>query len=438
MNHIPLAIKLPRKHPLRLNGFIFLVFFFLGVTNILAQSPQPLPLQELIWEALRNNPQLKAYRDLSKASRAQISPAGSLPDPLLSLRVLNVPDNHLAFNREAMSGKQISLTQSFPFPGKLLLKSAIARSRAETNEANLQEMKNALIKEVKETYYELYYIDQAIRTTQKNKALLSELVKIATVKYSVGKGLQQDVLKAQVEMARLNDRLLVLEQKRTVLTARLNRLLNRRDNPPIVPVIPSSLPAPHFARDTLLIQMQKKRPLLLLWQKRLQESKEKSALARKNFWPDLILSLTYTQRDVLINGTGGQDFISFGISFRLPIFAHRKQNKQIEAAFMLETGIQNTLREVRNQISEALTKTLSILKRSFRQEALYRTSVLPQARQSLMAARAGYQNGKIDFLTLVNNQMTLFQTELEYQRIISDYYKALAELEYVTGARNGE
>jgi|GEM_PF-2041843 len=77
MSHIPLAFKLPRKHPLRLNGFIFLVFFFLGVTNILAQSPQPLPLQELIWEALRNNPQLKAYRDISKASRAQISPAGS-------------------------------------------------------------------------------------------------------------------------------------------------------------------------------------------------------------------------------------------------------------------------------------------------------------------------------------------------------------------------
>ncbi len=423
---------------MRLNVFLSIVLILLAATRIGAQSAQTFPLQELIQEALRNNPQLKAYREASKASRAQISPAGALPDPLLSLRMLNVPNNRLAFDREAMTGKQISLTQTIPFPGKLRIKSAIARSKAETSEAGFQEMKNLLIKNVKDVYYELGYIDQAIQTTQKNKALLAELVKIATVKYSVGKGLQQDVLKAQVEMARLNDRLLVLEQKRTALAARLNRLLNRRDNTPIVPVMPSSLPAPHFSKDTLLIQMQKKRPLLLLWQKRLQQSKEKSALARKNFWPDVILSLAYTQRDVLINGAGGQDFISLGLSFRLPIFAHQKQSKQLEAALMSAAEAQSTLQEAQNQVSEALVRTLSALKRSFRQEVLHRTAILPQARQSLMAARAGYQNNKVDFLTLINNQITLFRIELEYQRIISDYFKALAELEYVTGIGNYE
>ncbi len=412
---------------------LFVTTFFI-ITSASAQTRIPANLQALISESLSNNPQLKVLQNAIYMHRSQIPISGALPDPVLGLSLMNIPANRFAFNQQTMTGKQISLMQKFLFPGKLRLKSSIARQEADISAANYMEIKNLLIKQVKTTYYNLFYLDQALETTKRNRSLLGEFVKIATAKYVVGKGQQQDVLKAQVELARLSERRLVLGQKRQTVQAQMNRLLNRNIGTPIGAT--SLPPLPNFSSLSdkgLLYQARQKRPLIKAWQKRLQQSKAKIALARKSYWPDFTLSLAYMQRNPLVNGMGGQDIVSMGLSFNLPIFARSKQNKQMEAATFASSQTEAGFKEVLNQISETLDNTLSALERSRRQEVLYRTSILPQARQSLESAMAGYQNDKVDFLTLINNQMTLFNVELDYQRVMSDYFKSLAELEYVVG-----
>ncbi len=415
---------------------ILLTLFLSGVfllTSLTAQSTRPPNLQALIKEALNQNPQLKAYRHLTKARDAEVPAAGALPDPTLGINLLNLPWNNPVFDQEAMSGKQISLAQKIPFPGKLGLKKEIAKQEAQIARANYEELKNRLIKKVKEAYYDLFYIDQAILTTQKNQVLLKEFVEIATTKYAVGKGLQQDVLKAQVELAHQSDLLLTFRQKRRTVEARLNRLLNA---PPQTTY--GRVPQPDI-RKLYAFQKQSntfainRRPLLVAWQKRLQQSKEKISLARKNFWPDFSLSLAYTQRDVLISGQGGTDFISLGLRFNLPVYFRAKQSPLLQASLYQKNFTEESLSNTRNEINEALDNALSALQKNLNLEKLYRLSIIPQARQALESARAGYQNDKVDFLTLLNNEITLFKFELSHQRIVSDSFKSFAELEYVVG-----
>ena len=410
---------------------MLLVFLFFGA--LAAQTPKATGLPELLRMALRDNPQLKALLNAQEAQQASVSPAGTLPDPTLGISFLNVPWNNPVFDQEAMSGKQINLAQKIPFPGKLALKRNIVAKEAAIVKAQYLEFKNRLIKDVKTAYYDLFYLDQAVLTTRKNQELLKEFVKIATAKYAVGKGLQQDVLKAQVELARQSDLLLTLNQKRDVVQARLNRLLNRS---PQIPIATTSLPdvqtLRRFAKHGNAYSLDQ-RPLLIGWRKRLEQSKKRIDLAKKNYWPDFTVSLAYTQRDVLISGKGGTDFISLGIRFNLPLYFHSKQSKQVEASVLRKQFTEQSLENTRNQISEALANALSALQKNLDQEELYRHSIIPQARQALESARAGYQNDKVDFLTLLNNEITLFKIELSYQRILSDSFKSLAELEYVIG-----
>ena len=171
-------------------------------------------LDDLIEEGLSNNPQLQAFHNKSLADEAKIPQAGSLPDPMLSLNVMNLPVDNYVFDQEPMTGKQIGVKQMFPFFGKLGLMEEIARRGAEVSEANWYDLQIQLIRNIKKVYYDLYYIDEAIITTKKNHELLVEFVSIAEKKYTVGKGVQQDVLKAQVELSKMIDRLIILNQKR--------------------------------------------------------------------------------------------------------------------------------------------------------------------------------------------------------------------------------
>ena len=171
----------------------------------------------------------------------------------------------------------------------------------------------------------------------------------------------------------------------------------------------------------------------MVWQSRADQSGEQISLARKNYWPDFTLSLAYTQRDVLQNGSGGVDFLSGGISLNVPLYFWRKQGKMVEEKKLLKNQADENYLNIKNQVMVELDNALTGLDKNAEQLELYKTGIIPQATQSLQSAIIGYQTDKVDFLTLVNNQLTLFSLELEYTRILSEYYKNLAQLDFIAG-----
>jgi outer membrane protein TolC len=206
-------------------GLLFITIFIhsAGFSQIIEDV---LILDQLIKMAIERNPQLQSFNSATLADSARIPQSGALPDPILSLNLLNLPTNSFSFDQEPMTGKQIALRQLFPFPGKLSLKEKISSESAAISITNYQEYKNQIIKDLKIAYYDLFFIDKAVEITNKNQLLLQEFAKIAETKYSVGKGIQQDVLKAQVEYSKMSDKLIQLEQKREVKQAQINTLIN--------------------------------------------------------------------------------------------------------------------------------------------------------------------------------------------------------------------
>ncbi|MCK5076268.1 MAG: TolC family protein [Calditrichia bacterium] len=420
-----------RKYLSILISFILLV---LSHTNLFSQTEQPvLELEQLVVEGIEKNPVLNASMNEFQAAKAKIPQAGSLPDPTLSFNLMNIPINSFELDQEAMTGKQLAFMQPFPFPGKLGLKEKIAEEAAKTAKYQYEENKIQLINQIKQIYYSLYYFDHAIEITTKNKTILYEFVKIAETRYSVGKGIQQDVLKAQVELSKLEDKLINLKRKRESFAANLNKILNRDAGSFVTKTGFLEFNSYTFTPDQLENQAEKNKPAFKAYQALIRKSQKGIKLAKKQYWPDFSLGIAYTQREVLQNGMGGNDFISGVFSMKVPLYFWKKQRKKVEETSLMKNKVEDIYSDIRNGVFAGIDDQLQSLKKNSELIELYKSGIIPQASQSLNSAIAGYQTDKVNFLTLLHNQIVLFNYELEYLKVLSNYYKNLTRLEALTG-----
>ena len=392
-------------------------------------------LDDLIEKAINENPQLQSLRNAMLADSVKISQEGALPDPILSLNILNLPTNSFAFDQEPMTGKQIALKQQFPFPGKLSLKEEISAENMAISIANYEEYKNQIVKDLKLAYYDLFFIDKSIDITQKNQDLLGKYANIAETNYMVGKGLQQDVLKAQVEYSKMSDKLIRLEQNRDTKEAQINTLINAPLNTRLIKTVePDFLPV-NESLDSLKVIAIRERPLLSVWMSMKKQGNLNVDLAKKDYWPEIGLFIAYTQRDKLQNGNPGHDLLSGGISLNIPLYSGSKQSQKVQESQYSRNIIDQRYIQVLNQVSFELENTGSSLDKNARLVKLFKNEIIPRATQSVESALVGYQTEKVDFLTLISNQITLFNYNIDYYRALIDYNKDIARLEFLTGVQ---
>ncbi len=413
-------------------AFIFL--FWNGIYADNHQKPQGAQnLSDLVQEALDSNPGLEAAIQRGLSAERMIPQAGSLPDPKITFGLMNLPINSFAFDQEPMTGKLISIMQMFPFPGKLSLSTEMAEYEAAAVRYQQEEVRNQIVLMVKRTYYDLYAVDRALETVQKNKDLMGQLVQIAEIKYATGSGLQQDVLRAQVELSKLEDDLIMWQQKRLAVVAKLNAILNRPAGAPIGTTL-SELGLPE--NEDLVFSPQdieNQRPLVLAWKEKLGKSNAAIELARKDAWPNFAVGVGYNQRDDLKNGAKMHDFLSVSVTLDIPVFYGRKQGEKIAEKTLDFEAAQADYRNVLNGILAEIESQKAELERNRRRVELYNGGILVQAEQSLESAQAGYQVGKVDFLNVVDNWMRLQTYELQYHFALSDYQKALAGYDFAVG-----
>lgn len=412
---------------------VLVLVFTLGFTYA-QPGADPFALTDtLISEGLKNNPRLMAIQLDTQAAETEIIQAGTLPDPILSISANNLPVDVFTFDKEPMTGKMLQLSQGIPILGKLNLRSQIAETRHEVSIETLEEARNQLKREIATLVMDISYTDAAIETIERNKQLLDEFQRVAGQRYAVGKGLQQDVLKAQVELSRMMEREITLRQRRITQVEQLNQALDR----PVQSTVPP-IANPGFSKLSLeLTELVKTgvahRPALRAMESKIKQSAQLVDLAKKNLVPDLKLNAGYTQRDVLQSGQGGSDFLSAGVSVTLPLYAGHKQKQAISESKIRKSAQEERYRDAVNQLEAALESTLSSLSQNADLIDLYADGIIPQAAQSLESALTGYQTDKVDFITLINNQITLLNLELEYARILTNYHKDIVKLEYLIG-----
>ncbi len=391
-------------------------------------------LNGLIEEAVKSNPELKAFEEKIRVYRERPAQAESLEDPRLKLSLVNVPLDSFRFNREPMTQKQISIMQKFPFPGKLSLKGAMAEQELEIVKKEYAEKKNDIVRQVKVVYNNLSFINKAIEITENNKALLKEFIKIAETKYAVGKGLQQDVLKSQVELSKMINRLISLRQKKQTAIARLNTLLNRPVQMPFEEIGEVRQTGFNLTFEGLQRIAVENRPGLLGLRHLINRYRFAYKFAKKDFYPDFDVGIGYGQRDdgATVERT---DFISAFVTINIPLWYKTRESRKVaeeEANIRKATEQYNAMK---NNLFFQIKDILTEIEENEQQIELFGTGIIPQSTMSLQSAIAGYKVNKVDFITLVNNQITLYDYEIDYYRFITDYENKLAELEAAVGKR---
>jgi len=399
-----------------------------------ANAPVPSPLDTLVAEALTNNPDLKAAEARWQLSERKIAPALTLDDPRLGFAFSNYPVDSLAADETPMTGKDIQLSQSFPFPGKLAARGEMAEQQALWYKGVYEDARLQLAQKVKDAWYRLYFQDRAIAITERNAEILDDFVRLTETRYEVGSGLQQDVLKAQIERSKLMDRLFNLRQQRATVLADLNTLRNRPAPTPVDTVEGLGTTPIEKSLDTLQALARENRPLYASYQSLIDRYESQRKLARLDSYPDFNVWAGYRIREsVRGDPVPGTDFVSAGISINLPIWREKRQEAVAEADAGIRMARQQ-YEDFRSKVAFAIHDAYAQLEKNRDLVLLFRSGIIPQAQQSFEASLAAYQVGDVDFLNLLDSLMTLYRYEIDYHRVLADYQRNLAQLEAATGA----
>jgi len=392
-------------------------------------------LPSLIAEALENNPEIQAAYQEREAAQQRVSPAEALDDPMLEAGVINAPLASSPFNREDMTMKMIGLSQRLPFPGKRGLRKDVAAKDAEAIEQGYHETVNRVVHDLKTAYFDLGLTLEMIKLVEKNKQTLERFLRIAEERYQVGQGSQADALKAQTQVSRMLDRLLGLAREQPVLEAELIRTLGRNMKGEIPVPVPLQIQEVPLSLEALQQEALTQRPQLLALQSLIARNEKSVDLARRAYYPDFDVRLSYGQRDNMMDGTRRDDMVSMTVAVNLPVWRGNKIEPRIMESQAMRDQTVSLYQAQSNEVTARLRQQIATAEQSLKSVKLYQTAILPQAKLTVESALAAYQVNRVDFLTLLDNQMTVFDFEANLITAMANYNKAVAEIDLLAGKK---
>jgi cobalt-zinc-cadmium efflux system outer membrane protein len=387
-----------------------------------------LRLQDLIDEALKSSPELQASESRVAASAYRIPQEKSLPDPMFMFGYQNDGFNKYSYGESLMSQWMFSLSQTFPFPGKLPLKGEIARRDSEGLGASHEDLRLKTIEKVKQLYYDLFLAYKDIDLVKDMTALFSRIEDAALARYSTGIGQQQEVLMAQTEKYMLLEKEEMFRQKIESAEAMLNSTIGRDVNSPLGRPLELQYEAYGRSLDELVRTAYENSPEVRAKQKMIGAAEAGVRLAEKGYYPDFTLN-----GSVAVKGGPYMDMWSLTAAVNIPIFYRTKQRQAVLEAKASLSGARKDLEATKLTIASAIRNDYSTGRTAERLMTLYRDGLIPKATQDFEAALAGYNTGKVDAVTVITTLKSLIDSELLYWGQFVEREKALARIEATTG-----
>src|SRR3989475_436893 len=317
-------------------------------------------LQSLVAEALDRNPTVAQRQAAVRAATLRIRPAGSLPDPMLTVGVMDLLLPHFAFNQSDFTEVDVELSQEIPWPGSLGARSGVVRAAAAGARAEEGAVRRELTAAMAGAYYRLGYTVAALGTLRHQRELLDAAVQLSTTRYATGTAPQSDPLQAKLARDRLRSEEFALESERVAALAAVNALRNRTpgDSLGVVPMNPAQVRAaiaPLPPSDSLVALALAAHPRLAVRRAAVDQATRTIQVERLGARPDFTLSARYGYRPVAF-GFNFPDFFSAFVGVRLPIWARRKQNRLADAARADSTGAAAGLRDAELQLSREVAE----------------------------------------------------------------------------------
>jgi outer membrane protein TolC len=378
--------------------------------------------------ALEANPMLKAARSAATAAAERVGPAGALPDPRLQFGLMNRMASEFGSTTDPMTMNQVQLIQMLPWPGKLGNPRAAARRSAAAAAAAAEEQANMLAASVRMVYYDVAVADRAVDVMERTRGLIRDFLNVTTTMYAVGAAGQQDVLRAQVEVARMSEEISRMSQMRIAAATRLNALMGREAETPLGPVqLPEATGDSLAPVDTLIAWALEGRPALRAGAERVSASEASLTAVRREIFPDFEVGFAFQGRPEF------QDMLSVMVGINLPLFAGARQlplRREIAAKRDMAAA---ELANLRNETTARIIELRARAVQDANLGRLYRSSILPQARAAVHSGLSGYRVGRVGFMQLLDDQMVANRYEIETYRLLADYHQARGELAALVG-----
>jgi outer membrane protein TolC len=407
---------------------LWLLIFFWSNSH----AAMPLSLFDAEHLAVSTALELKQLQANADSLEQQAVADGQLSDPQLIAGVVNVPTNTFSFSQDDMTMKMIGLQQTFPAGHSLAMKSKKTKALAKAQRQKIQEQAAMLLRNVRETWLDLYYWKQAEVILRENRSLYRRLLEATESQYSTGKGNQSDVLQLQVELTRLHDQNVQIEQHIDILRAQLGRWIGMDEaNRPLLNSLPHwSNPPSVNALQARLLQ----HPLLKVDSANIEAAHREVDYAREQYKPSWVLDVGYGFRQGhMTDGSRRSDMLTAQVTVDLPIFTSNRQNKRLCAgAAQLEATKLDRDIHYKDLLKE-LTTQYAIWQSLSKRENLYRSHLALEAKQNSKAALLAYQSATTDLTTVLrayNNELTI---RLEQIQIQVEGAKARAALLYLEG-----
>jgi outer membrane protein TolC len=392
-----------------------------------AQAEEPATLAALVQEALQKNPAVQSASRQVQALRHKVPQAKTLPDPTVGVGWAGNITPFSVQTGDPSSYRGITAMQMLPYPGKLSLQGKIADREAEAAYWDYESVRRRVVADVKTAYYDYAFYTKAIETTKRNKDLLDKLSQISEARYRVGKGMQQDVLKSQVEISIVEQRLTMLEQQAKTAQAKINTLLFRDPEAALAPPTTLEPVRLEYSLDQLYQMALAQDAGIQREQRMVERNQYAASLAKKSYYPDFAVGYMFQQRPQL------PDMNGFTVTVNIPVFYKTKQREAVRESTEQLVGAEQSKNNRKTELFFAVKEQYLMAKSSERLFQLYSQGVVPQSSLALESSMAAYQVGNVDFLTVLSNFTTILDYEVNYYRELANYNMAVARLEPLVG-----
>ena len=396
-----------------------------------AQSIPGAGVDSLLALARANNPEYAGMRFEADAAAERVIPAGALPDPKFRTELRDITrmgEQSATVSPSRVGNTRYLLMQDVPWFGKRDLRRDIAELEAEGARGRAFNTWSEVSAKIKTTYAQLYYLERNEHLTREILDLMVRLEKIAQARYAGGLAAQQDVIRAQVEQTAMRNELITLETEHHHLHTRMNALVGRPSNAPLA--APETLrPLPAAAKldfAALEDRARTKNPLLFTEESRIKAAEKNKELTYRNRYPDFTLGVSPIQYQNAVK----EWELMVELNIPLQQGTRRAQEREAEAVLSAARSRRDA---TANQVLSDLSENVAALDAARRAAILAKDSLLPQSELTFKAALAGYENGKVDFATLLDAQRQIRQARQSQIKAQAEGQARLAEIERILG-----
>jgi outer membrane protein TolC len=433
--------------------FVWLLSTYTGVAR---SGDNTLSLGEAVKAAQLNDPWLVGNRHSQDAIESMSVAAGTLPDPKVSLGLANMPLDTFDFNQEPMTQFKLGVTQMFPRGDSLAVKKKQLEAIGSQFPYQRLNRKAKIVVTVSQLWMDAYNAQESIELIENDRPLFEQLADVAEASYSsaFGKTRQQDIIRAQLELTRLDDRLTVLKQKQEMSMEKLSEWLSEQfseqySDSATAETTPSwsrlklekNLPDIKMLQKTLYLANKEvnpqeffeylsKHPSLIALDRKIEASKIGIDLAREKYKPEWGLNASYGYRDEDQNGKDRADFVSLGISFDLPYFTSNRQDKEVQSSVSQSEAVKTKKWALLRKMIAGFEKTRAKLHRLNERQLLYRDLLLPQMNEQAEASLTAYTNDDGDFAEVVRSRIAELNAQIAALGIYVERQKSIIELNY--------